>query len=497
MKFSREKTRKYNAILSTELLLISLAFFTVFMLLTAESMAIELNLKTKAEKIKAVSALPTGNQGSDIRHAPDFNTILLNSKNGVINISINNEPIFIIEGDLPHSKQLSPDNSPFGFHPASGKNIGYNYAQDIGVVWDRGGGAYVMWILSQPNLNGGYIWRMYDRHFQEIPSGMRPLKNITVAFDGLVNVPNRPSPPRVEKPGRNTTDLSQYLDGTSYRPKDENAYSAWVRAAVERYDGDGIDDMPGLRVPAKHWQVDNEPPRGREGYTDLVRITSKAIKEADPEAKVLIGGLQLPCGDDRKIRNYYRTQLPLLQELKGQAVDIIDFHWFGFVGEWKMLPEAMKIVRKTLQESGFNDTPIWFTEMGTYSGKPNARRREIAAFQSERDQASEMIKRYTVVLSEGVEKIFWAWGMEEGFINERDNDFFDNTGFVYDGIGPNDPGKGTKKIIYYAHKKMTQLLQYWDGSIPEKIETGDNIYAYRFRFNSFDDRGIIIVWKGD
>ena len=122
----------------------------------------------------------------------------------------------------------------------------------------------------------------------------------------------------------------------------------WVRDTVERYDGDGIDDMQGLRTPAKHWQIDNEPPRLREGYSDLVLITSKAIKEADPEAKVLIGGLQLPCGETRKIKNYHRSQAPLLRELNGKAIDIVDFHWFGAIGEWKSLPGAMKIVKKDL-----------------------------------------------------------------------------------------------------------------------------------------------------
>jgi len=352
-----------------------------------------------------------------------------------------------------------------------------------------------MWFLVQPDITKGYYWQRFDEYFKILPYGIMPLKNITVAHDGMVNVSGRRAPSG--KVHRREIDLSQYLEGTTYLPKDKNAYSVWVRAAVERYDGDGIDDMPGLQTPAKHWQVDNEPPRLREGYTDLVLITSKAIKEADSQAKVLIGGLQLPCGEERKIKNYYRTQSPLLKELAGEAIDIVDFHWFGLAGEWKMLPEAMKIVKNDLKKYGFSNIPIWFTEMGTYSGKPSGRRGENPLLQSEREQASEMIKRYTVALSEGVEKIFWAWGIEEGFQDTNDNDFFDNTGFIYDGIGPNDPGRGAKKIIYYAYKEMTQLLQYWNGNAPEKIEIDDNIFAYRFRFNGLKDIGIIVAWIDD
>ncbi len=453
-----------------------------------------INLKTKADKVQIINTLPEGKAGVDINNKPYFKTITINSKEQLSKIELTNEPIWIIEGVLPKTKKLKADDSPFGFHPAAINRRDYSYAQDIGVTWDRGG-LYFMWILVQPDITKGYNWQRFDEYFKILPSGMLPLKNITVAFDGMVNVKGRRSPPG--KVRREEVDLSQHLEGTTYRPKDKNAYSAWVKAAVERYDGDGIDDMPGLQTPAKHWQVDNEPPRLREGYADLALITSKAIKEADVEAKVLIGGLQLPCGEEGKVRNYYQTQAPLLKELDGKAIDIVDFHWFGLAGEWKMLPEAMKIVKDDLRKYGFNNIPIWFTEMGTYSGKPSGFRGKNLPLQSEREQASEMIKRYTVALSEGVKKIFWAWGMKEGFQNINDNDFFDNTGFIYDGLGTNDSGNGIKKVIYYAHKKMAQLLQYWDGNAPEKIETDKNIFAYRFRFNSLEDIGIIVAWIND
>jgi hypothetical protein len=126
--------------------------------------------------------------------------------------------------------------------------------------------------------------------------------------------------------------------------------------------------MPVLSVPAKYWQVDNEPPRGREGYADLVHITSKAIKKADHSAKVLIGGLILPAG--YMVKAYERESLPLIKELAGKDIDIFDFHWFGSAGEWQNLPEAMKRIRKDLKEAGFEGAPVWFAEMGTSSGTP-------------------------------------------------------------------------------------------------------------------------------
>ena len=108
-----------------------------------------------------------------------------------------------------------------------------------------------------------------------------------------------------------------------------------------------------------------------------------------------------------------------------------------------------------------------------------------------------MIKRHVTALGEGVGKIFWAWGMMEGFGDPSDNDFFDNTGFVYDGIGPSDPGGGTRKIIYWSYQQMTDLLQYWDGSSPEKVDAGKGAVAYRFRFSEKAQRGIMIAWCAD
>lgn len=106
-----------------------------------------------------------------------------------------------------------------------------------------------------------------------------------------------------------------------------------------------------------------------------------------------------------------------------------------------------------------------------------------------------MLKRHVVALGEGVEKVFWAWGMIEGFGNVRDNDYFDNTGFVYDGIGPDDAGRAAKKIVYWTYQNMTRLLEHWDASRPEKIGLGDGIIAYRFRLGSGQERGIVVAWR--
>lgn len=87
-----------------------------------------------------------------------------------------------------------------------------------------------------------------------------------------------------------------------YAPCDCAGYTAFISALVDRYDGDGSRDMPGLLYPVRHWEVGNEPElQGATGgstffqgsaasFADLLKTTSIAIRGADPQAVVLAGG---------------------------------------------------------------------------------------------------------------------------------------------------------------------------------------------------------------
>jgi len=74
-------------------------------------------------------------------------------------------------------------------------------------------------------------------------------------------------------------------------------YKKCVKKIVERYDGDDMDDMddmPGLGYGIKYWTIGNEVEDPKqfhgtgEDYAELLKASYVAIKEADPDAKVLI-----------------------------------------------------------------------------------------------------------------------------------------------------------------------------------------------------------------
>ncbi|MCL4476891.1 MAG: hypothetical protein M1508_11800 [Nitrospirae bacterium] len=134
--------------------------------------------------------------------------------------------------------QISTVDSPFGFHPAGVfkpgyANNGYGDAQNIGVKWTRQG-VYAFWFLVQPDLTKQeYDFSLYDQQWSAIPRGMNILANIAPQGD---------------------IDEGYCLPG-SYMPVDTDKYIAFVKAVVERYDGDGVNDMPGLtnRLSTGKW----------------------------------------------------------------------------------------------------------------------------------------------------------------------------------------------------------------------------------------------------
>jgi hypothetical protein len=81
-------------------------------------------------------------------------------------------------------------------------------------------------------------------------------------------------------------------------PEHDRAYDAWIAALVERYDGDGNADMPGLANPVLHYQVGNEyaNPAFWTGtlsdYGELLERTARAVASACSEAKVISNGIR-------------------------------------------------------------------------------------------------------------------------------------------------------------------------------------------------------------
>lgn len=156
-----------------------------------------------------------------------------------------------------------------------------------------------------------------------------------------------------------------YTDGSlpNWRcaPCDLEAYSNFVSKLVERYDGDGTDDMPDLKLPIKHWEILNEPEMQEpdltfykgteEEYLEILKVSYAAVKEACPDCQVVQGGA---AGSDDTGEFWGRVF-----DLGGaDYIDIANVHFINYGDENTLNVRDFKAL---MDEKGV-DKPIWVTE---------------------------------------------------------------------------------------------------------------------------------------
>jgi len=114
----------------------------------------------------------------------------------------------------------------------------------------------------------------------------------------------------------------------------------FVAAVVERYDGDGVDDAPGSPV-VNYWEFYNEPDRdirwGHYGaeYANMLSQVYPAIKQANPNAVVLMGGLAYDWfeEDGGPFNRYFIDDV--LAAGGGNYFDVMNFHFYPPFMFWR------------------------------------------------------------------------------------------------------------------------------------------------------------------
>lgn len=148
----------------------------------------------------------------------------------------------------------------------------------------------LIWPMIQPTAKGGYGWGYFDEVVE------------TAAQAGLRVLPTFNSTPKWLAAKGTTLPVKN--------AKQRAAWSAFLEAAVRRYGPGGefwsehaqvgVNYEPAITkpMPIREWQIWNEAnffyftyPVSPSAYARLVTISSKAIKRADPSAKVVLAGL--------------------------------------------------------------------------------------------------------------------------------------------------------------------------------------------------------------
>lgn len=161
---------------------------------------------------------------------------------------------------------------------------------------------------------------------------------------------------------KNTT--SRYLDRSHYQD-----YADFFYAFVQRY-----------KDKVHHYIVWNEPnvafewgyrPVSPEEYTELLEVTYRRIKEADPTARVIAAGLA-PTLEESEMAMSDLTYLQRMYEAgASDHFDIMSVHAYG----WKFPPDdpadgqrinfsRAVLTRQVMERNGDGDKPVFITEGG-------------------------------------------------------------------------------------------------------------------------------------
>lgn len=238
---------------------------------------------------------------------------------------------------------------------------------DTGVTYVKPQMVYSLWGNVEPEP-GQYVWGPLDAAVSEYHAA---------GFAGLQLLLSADSPwaasqrPQLGNLG-NTFPQEAYLDD----------YVAFVTNVVERYDGDGVADMPGLLYGIHHYGVEREFtgfwPGPAEDYVRLLRLAYPAIKAADPQAEVLLVALLMgdvfdgnpePAEMERRLAQTpsFRKSAADIQTILAacDVYDIVDFH---SLADYSEIPPTAAWIREQLAANGCGEKPIWIGDAFPMSG---------------------------------------------------------------------------------------------------------------------------------
>lgn len=253
------------------------------------------------------------------------------------------------------------------------------------------------------------------------------------------------------------------------RYKNMEEWERFLKIVAERYDGDGVNDMPGLTTPVKYWQIHNEPEGDHcglfrndvPGFVELMRVSYNAIHSVCSDCQVMNGGAGIPLFDEN------RTPPPLgttfwrdFVAMGGaQYVDVIAVHYnqgkdadHGKIDDFEY---QVRRIRELLGQS----KPVWVTEFGTLIGNTGGPLMGLP----EAPAGAWFLRFYTAGLAAGVNRFFP-----------------DAIAFV------TFPGL-TIQLPYYINKLLFARLGGFTSA--ERVATGQ----YKFRVNNAD---VWVLWSG-
>lgn len=200
-----------------------------------------------------------------------------------------------------------------------------------------------------------------------------------------------------------------YAAGSSHEPPlgstaARQDWKQFVKAAVERYGRHGTFWTSNPLVPKRpprEWQIWNEqnntnyfePRPSVKGYATLLKLAARAIRPADPKAKIILGGLFGTPSPPRSISSW--KFLGRLYNIKGAKRNFDGVAVHPYAGSLRDITVQMRLLRNKMKAHHDGKTPTWITEMGFGSAAPDHRFPEL---KGRRGQARWLKKSFKLAL---------------------------------------------------------------------------------------------------
>ncbi|KKP77727.1 MAG: hypothetical protein A2271_00815 [Candidatus Moranbacteria bacterium RIFOXYA12_FULL_35_19] len=350
----------------------------------------------------------------------------------------------IEEESKNYSKIEIPRDGKFGFL-RNAFDMELEKIEDTGATWLRPNFGYFVWGAMQKNESAPIDFSQTDELVNQaqkrglnLSVTLFPFADWDQKVDGeKCKVSENDDMLPKSKGGVTTLGLPYYR----CNPNNWTAYEKWLTAVVERYDGDGKNDMRGLQSPIMHYEIGNEPdltlgddPNNKEGmvfylgtpenYAELLQKSYRVIKLANSDAQVLIAA---PAGVQSEFMRFWERVffIPKISNY----FDIANIHCISAPNQDKNDPNSVSAedlnvtAYKNLLAKYKITKPIWVTEAENVQGNNVAKNV---------DRLRQSVKN---ALKNGAEKIF-----------------FTGASFA------NDPMRYTSEILLNEKKYYTNII---------------------------------------
>jgi hypothetical protein len=313
---------------------------------------------------------------------------------------------------------------------------------------------------------------------------------------------------------RGTPEWAQLFPGTScgpIQPGKLQQFADFMYAAVSRYSQPPYNvkswelwnepDVDPLLVPPTSvfgcWGNYQDPFYGGGYYAEMLEVVYPAIKRADPEAQVLLGGLLLDCDPnqppedkDCSSGNFLEG---ILQNGGGEYFDIVSFHGYTpYFGPETVLPYALYMDQHS---------PTWEHLGGIVDGKMSFIRQVMAKYQVDKPifhtEGALMCAEYNVIDCEEPDELFFEAQAEYAvrrYLRNWANNVgatiwyqFEGPGWRFSGLLDEDQNP---RPVYHALQFMTGML-FETGFIEEIVEF-PGLQGYKF---ASPGKQIWVLWS--